>query len=138
MADMRAKDRDDKLYKAEEDTLFPCRQFISVGDAQGYVSDVLASKWWKKRSGIVEVRLTYGAVKKWSQSWIRDGIGFVDITSGWLNEVWIVHEMGHLLAPKTGHGPEFFKAYMAMVRWKRGKHRYSALRKALEAEGVTW
>ena len=136
MPELRAKDRDNALYIAEEETLFPCRQFISVSDAQGFVDGILASRWWKKRSPITEVRLSYAVAPKWSQSWIRDGIGFVDITGGWLNEAWITHEMAHLLAPKTGHGPEFFAAYMEMVRWKRGAWRCKRLREALKAEGV--
>jgi len=129
-------DRTDGLYRAEEISLFPCRQFLSVDDAQGYINEILASRWWQGRCPIAEVRLSYAVKKRFSQSWIKDGLGYVDITRGFLNEAWVLHEMAHLMAPKTGHGPLFFKAYFALVRWKMGSWHLDRLRKALQSEGV--
>jgi putative metallohydrolase (TIGR04338 family) len=133
---MPTSERDDCVYQAETWVFLPYRQFISAEDAQAYINEILASRWWKRRCAVPEVRLSYAIHKHQSQAWVKEGLGYVDISRGFLNEPWVLHELAHIKAPSTGHGPEFLKFYLALVRWKMGTWYAKRLREEFREQGI--
>jgi hypothetical protein len=136
------KKRDLLFYRLELETIGYGGFFTDLADAQAWLNAILASHWWRTRSKIRRVDLSYGQVKMYCIAYPNvehPKEARIDLTRARLCENYILHELAHLLAwPADGeeqHGPKFVGGYLGMLRRFGPKLHWDRLRRALEANG---
>jgi putative metallohydrolase (TIGR04338 family) len=129
----------ERIYAAERK--FGCGGwFCDVADAQAYAADLLASKWWKRRCAVSEVRITYGRRKAFPRGScdcrVTEGIAYVDIERARLCEQFLIHELSHIIAWPSDHGPAFVSALLDLTHYVFWPGARAQLRQWMRDEGV--
>jgi hypothetical protein len=137
--------RDNKVYEAELAALGYGGFFIDLADAQAWLNDILASAWWKNRSRLRRIDISYGVIKRWCWAYKHPeqphSEAKIDLVRGRLCEAYILHELAHMLAwPKDDeaeeHGDRFIVALLEIVRHFMPKLYYKRLIKELEERDI--
>ena len=114
--------------------------FCDVADAQAYAGDLLASKWWKRRCPVAEARLTYGRRRAFPRGEcdcrVTEGIGYIEIERARLCEQFLIHELAHVIAWPSDHGPAFVSALLELTHYVFWPGARAELRSLLRDEGV--
>jgi hypothetical protein len=141
----RKTKRDSLVYEAEWEALGFGGFFIDLADAQEWTNSILASRWWKTRSKIRRVDLSYGQIKRWCWTYLHPEMhtteAKIDLVRGRLCENYLYHELAHLLAwPVEGeeqHGDRFIAALLDVLRHHVPTLYYKKFMKALEDRGIS-
>ncbi len=123
------------LYAAEV-CLRGGRVFKDIRQVREYVNTLVASDDFQVLwPDVYEVHVER---RSSSASWSfadcdSNAIYLADIT-----QTTVLHELAHLCTPGDchGHGPEFARVYLTLVRWEMGFHAYGALLSALRGTGA--
>lgn len=149
-----------RVYNAE-DIAFPIMQawsnygigdtFTSIHETQAFVDKIAKSAWWKKRTDIIQVEVSdgrgrrsacaYGITYLWVGGNKAIGFGKIALPKGNRNINSVLHEFAHLLAHDddfAAHGPEFCKAYLALVKRFLGKQSHSNLKYGFDRMKVNY
>jgi putative metallohydrolase (TIGR04338 family) len=130
-----------RIYDAEREFGFQ-GFFCGVDDAQQWVNSLLKTRWWKKRCGVSEVKVTYGRRDAFPRgscdAQVRDGIGLIEIERGRLCEQYMIHELAHVMAWPCDHGPGFVHQLLELTGYCLGNSLKRDLRLLLEDEDVNF
>jgi len=100
----------DRIYAAER-ALGYDGWLCGVEDGQQWLNELIHTRWWKRRSDVNEIRLTYGRLPRFPKpecTGRKEGTtGYIEISRGWLCEQYLIHEASHVLVWPTDHGPKF-------------------------------
>jgi hypothetical protein len=132
-----------RLYEAEKD--FERLYFSSPEAAQGWLSWVCRTKWWKDHSTIKYIDLNYPTYSM-SGSWkVDDSLGRIDAYAFSLDAMTLCHEMAHLIdwRPRTTsqekcHDAHFAGTELAVIARYMGADWRVRLEAAFLDHGVKW
>lgn len=148
-----------KVYKAENslkdrDTEFPklYERFDDMGNLRNYIKQVVNSKWWQKYKApdMGEKNDIPMRNPRFDELTIRDGRGnrratAVRLASEITFPIWaryrlvILHELAHILqSQKPGHGRQFCRVFIDLVRRFAGKAEADALKQAFKDHKVKY
>jgi len=123
---VNARDRQLRIYAAEDAALVQAgRVFRDLGEVRAYVDDLVAGDWWADRWPHIEA-IPVGRTRSTRfGGYAVEATGEIRLAS--LREPVVLHEIAHVVAPGTGHGPAFVTTLLALVRERLGFHTYGAL-----------
>jgi putative metallohydrolase (TIGR04338 family) len=125
-----------RLYDAER-ALRGGRRFVTVGECQAYVDDVLGSAWWQARFPRVrEIRVTDGRGRRHAGAFVESRR--IALPKWARNERVLLHEVAHHATPRdaAAHGPEYARIYVDLVHAFMGERAARRLLAAFEAHRV--
>lgn len=146
-----------KVYKAEDSLKelrleFPklYERFESMGSIQGYVDRITNSKWWGKYEAPDMGETNDTPLRNPKKVTVKDGRGLRRATAYRLHceiqmpcwaryRLLILHELTHILqSQRPGHGRQFCRIFMDLVRRFAGKKESEALKQAFKNGKVKW
>jgi putative metallohydrolase (TIGR04338 family) len=108
-----------RLYKAEK-AVPSVQKFFSVWEVQQYVNKITQSKYWANNSPTAVVIVTDGRGRKKGGAVTKGGVGYIKMPQFTRYDVYILHELAHIMSPpsftKAGHGPEYCRVYLSLVK----------------------
>lgn len=116
--------------------------FTGTDDMQSWWEDMIRRRWWKARSDITEIAITYGANlspgKEYAHARKAGTVGYMNFPRARLCEMYAVHEGAHLLAWPAGfeHGPAFVEPLLEFTDYVMPRGSRARLRKLLAAHEV--
>ena len=131
------------LYAAEHEAIAGAGlRWERLSDAQRYVDRLVASAWfaarWPHLLRCAVERRGSGSVWSLAHGLDADGPGrrptegVVLVADGELRQAVVLHELAHLVSPPdAGHGPEFARTHLALVRHEMGFFAFADYRRAL-------
>ena len=139
-----------KVYAAER-LVGRGYSLASVEAARELVQQITSSRWWKNqvaRSNYLDQSLDYdypqevkvlGKRGRTSTGNSMTSTIRLSLSKG-LYEMVVLHELAHVVTPARylGHGREFCRNYLKIVRHVRGQEMARSLRAAFRAEHVRW
>jgi hypothetical protein len=126
-----------KVYAAE-DLAFPTHNTVDptlreIAACQALVTKWCTSGWFIRRWGRRYIKVTHNGGKGGS----RGGNGVLSMSTYHRNPYVLAHELAHCLnSPYHGHGPQYARTYLDLVRFAIGKHAYVALKAAFREKRV--
>ena len=129
----------DRIYDAEWEFGWH-GWFCSVDDAQQWTNDLLRTRWWHHRSDVTEVKLTYGLRPSFplvdTEARKEGTTGYIDVARARLCEQYVAHELAHLLAWPSDHGPKFVKMLLEITGYAMGRKSRARLARLLREQGL--
>jgi len=133
----------ERVYDAEDVLVDRGKLFLTVGEIEDYLANVIDSTWFKNRfPWIVYADVRDGRGRS-SACGYRTDVGIAVLKfprwSRW--ELFILHELSHAITkirPHSGHGRWFCSVYLALIRRFMGHVVYADLRQAFQRQGVHW
>jgi putative metallohydrolase (TIGR04338 family) len=137
-----------RVYNAERDTpMWSNSPRIDDIDAlRKYVSKICKSAWYRKRAA-----RNAGKAFRWREIEVGDGRrrrnacgnrwqGYIKMPVWSRNVLVILHEVAHVCQPdvSAGHGREYCKIYLALVKKWMGRVEYELLKIAFKKHGVKY
>jgi len=130
-----AEKRADLVYEAEWAAgTWILRPLLSVSEAQVYVDSVLRSRWWRNRTGIRAVKVTY--VPRWereSEMEDRRTTGDMQLTLCNMCEGVVLHELAHCARGDVdnSHPKEYCEMLIGLIGERVNYYMADRLREAL-------
>jgi len=122
------------IYELENEVFSPGAEFKDHEQAQGYVNEILGSRFWKDNPALPSNVVVYdNGDNNYSECRGRNQIW---IAKTQLNQMVALHELAHFYPPADGHGPKFITAYLGLVAQFMGIHFSDQYRRAFVAHGI--
>src|SRR3990172_1023310 len=119
------------------DSVLPCHQRPS-----GFVSGRVPARAQKVvgRCAISEAHITYGRRKAFPRGFcdcrVTEGIAYIEVERARLCEQFLVHELAHVIAWPSDHGPAFVSALLDLTHYVFWPGARAQLRQWMRDEGV--
>lgn len=134
-----------RLYRAEEEALPYANTFDHLDQADDFIWDLTHTRWWRRRYPYLGgVTAEWASANKRAGSWLTlaatvDDSGIVEFNPEIVpTERVLIHELAHFATGQefAGHGPEFARTYVELVRYCLGPTFGSALLRAFRRRRV--